>query len=231
MIIAIVNQHHGADRCVIARNMAVLRARSGRKVCLMAAGSAHGSGNWCIERNTTGILPAIASRSPGQYAEKIDWIRRQFNDIVVDAGARNSEDCHGVLVAAKLALLPIRGKEIDLAIQYALIERIKAARLFNSGLRALFVAVSGPAGLTAEERAAINAHVARLDRAVLANTVLRAPAALEYGPGRCVSDAESCDPEAAQQMRDLYDEACALASITGPMLHSDAPPARAFMAL
>ena len=231
MIIAIINQHHNADRCVIARNLAVLRARSGRKVCLLAAGSAHGTGNWCIERSTMGILPLIASRSPGRHAEKIEWLRRQFNDIVVDAGERNSEDCHGVLIAAKLAVVPVRGKDIDLANQYALIERIKAARLFNPALRILFVAVTGQEGLQAEERASINAHVARLDLAVLANTVLHDPSTLEYGPGRCVCDAETCDPKAARQMRNLYDEACALVSTAGAMLHVNAPPARAFMAL
>lgn len=226
MIIAIVNQHHNADRCVIARNLAVLRARSGRKVCLLAAGSAHGTGNWCIERSTMGILPSIASRSPGKHGEKIEWLRRQFNDIIVDAGDRNSDDCHGVLIAAKLVLVPVRGAEIDLARQYALIERIKAARMFNHGLRALFVAVTGPAGLQAEERAAIHAHVARLDQAVLANTVLCDPATLEYGPGRCVCDAETCDPDAAQQMHDLYDEACALASAVTTIPYGIALPAR-----
>jgi len=36
--------------------------------------------------------------------------------------------------------------------------------------------------------------------------VLHAPAARDYGPGRCVSDAVSCDPDAAAELRALYDE-------------------------
>lgn len=232
MIIAIINQHHNADRCVIARNLAVLRARSGRKVCLLATAHAQGIGSWCIERNTMGVLPALASRSAGRHAEKIEWLRRQFNDIVVDAGTRSSDDCHGVLSAAKLALVPVRGNQIDLASQYLLLDRIKAAQLFNPGLCVLFVPVSGPHGVPVEELSAIKAHVARLDRAVLANTVLRDPAAFEYGPGRCVCDAETCDPDGARQMHELYREACALVEAQAcPMHLAHAVPARAFIAV
>lgn len=232
MIIAIINQHHNADRCVIARNLAVLRARSGRKVCLLATGHAQGIGSWCIERNTMGVLPAVASRSAGRHAEKIEWLRRQFNDILVDAGTRSSDDCHGVLVAAKLALVPVRGDRIDLSSQYALLDRIKAAQLFNPGLRVLFVPIGGPDGVPGEERSAIKAHVARLERAVLASTVLRDPTAFEYGPGRCVCDAETCDPEGAQQMHALYREVCALAEASAGAMHlANAVPARAFVAV
>ena len=55
-------------------------------------------------------------------------------------------------------------------------------------------------------RSAVLAHVARVEDATLAETVLHAPAAREYGPGRCVSDATTCDPDAAAELRALYDE-------------------------
>jgi len=48
--------------------------------------------------------------------------------------------------------------------------------------------------------------VSRVQNATLASTILHAPAAFNYGLGRCVSDAAACDPDAAAEMQALYDE-------------------------
>lgn len=232
MIIAIINHCNDTDRAMVARNLAVLRARGGRKVCLTSIASAHGSSDWCNERSISDIEPRIESRSTGRQAGKLGALRRRFNDIVIDAGSRNTEDCHAVLLAAKVVVVPVRSDDINPASQYVLIERINAARLFNPGLCVLFVMVSDLAMPSRADRAAVVAHVARLRCAELASTVLLTPTACDYGPGRCACDADTCDLEAAQQMRELCHEvyALAIASQSGAIVY---PPslARAFSAL
>lgn len=205
MIIAIVNQHGNPDRSVIARNLAVLRARSGRRVCLMHTARDDG---WGAERSAAALRPWIDTRQVGSRAVKtrLAALRPLFNDILVDAGARDTEECRCVLASARLVVVPVRGAEIDLDCRYRLLARLNAARVFNPGMRVLFVAVCGAAGPRMEERAAVLAHVARVQDASLANVVLHGPAAHDYGPGRCVSDAETCDPESAAEMHALYDE-------------------------
>lgn len=208
MIIAIVNQHGSAERSIVARNLAVLRARSGRKVCLVATDAPRHAAGWCRERSTAGIQPWIAARTmaPRSAKEKLAALRPLFNDILIDAGPRDTPRCHCVLAAARLAVVPVHGDELDLACQYALIARIKAARAFNPALRVLFVMVSERGEPAPAARAAVWAHVARVDGAALAATVLHAPAAHEYGAGRCVCDAATCDPEQAAEMQALYAE-------------------------
>jgi chromosome partitioning protein len=102
--------------------------------------------------------------------------------------------------------VPVRGGALEVDLQYRLLARLNGARTFNPAMRVLFVAVSGASGPGVSERAAVLAHVARVDDATLAETVLHAPAAADYGPGRCVSDATTCDPDAAAELRALYDE-------------------------
>lgn len=205
MIVAIVNQHGNPDRAVIARNLAVLRARSGRRVCLMNTAR---DGDWGTERSACAVRPWIDTRQVGSRAVKtrLAALRPLFNDILVDAGTRDTDECRCVLASARLVVVPVRGSEIDLDCQYRLLARLNAARAFNPGMRVLFVAVCGAEGPGVEERAAVLAHVARVQDASLANVVLHQPAAHDYGPGRCVSDAETCDPEAAGEMHALYDE-------------------------
>ena len=207
MIIAIVNQHSSPDRTVVARNLAVLRARSGRRVCLMTTDAAR-EGDWCNQRSDAGVRPWIDTRLVGTRAVKtrLASLRPLFNDILIDAGTRDTNGCRCVLAASRLVVVPVRGSALDLDLQYRLLARLNAARAFNPAMRVLFVAVSGPAGPDAIERAAVLAHVARVQGATLASTVLHAPAAFDYGPGRCVSDAETCDPDGAAAMHALYDE-------------------------
>ena len=95
MIIAIVNQHGNPDRSVIARNLAVLRARSGRRVCLMNTARDDG---WGADRSAATVRPWIDTRQVGSRAVKarLAALRPLFNDILVDAGARDTEECRCV---------------------------------------------------------------------------------------------------------------------------------------
>jgi len=207
MIIAIVNQHGNPDRTIVARNLAVLRARSGRRVCLMSSEATRGD-DWAAERSAAGVRPWIDTRQVGSRSVKtrLGALRPLFNDILIDAGARDTGECRHVLALARLVVVPVRGGALDLDCQYRLLARLHAARGFNPALRVLFVAVSDAAGPDASERAAVLAHVARVQDATLASTVLHDPAAHDYGLGRCVCDAETCDPDAAAEMHALYDE-------------------------
>lgn len=207
MIIAIVNQHDNPERTVIARNLAVLRARAGRRVCLMTT-AGNGDSDWSGERNLAGVQPWIETHQVGSRAVKMRLaaLRPLFDDILIDAGTRDTDGCRCVLAESRLVLVPVRGRALDLDLQYRLLARLNGARTFNPAMRVLFVAISGPLGPSAGERAAVLAHVARVQDATLAATVLHAPAALDYGPGRCVSDAATCDPDAAAELRALYDE-------------------------
>jgi len=207
MIIAIVNQHSSPERTVVARNLAVLRARAGRRACLMTT-AGNGDSDWSEERSHAGVQPWIETHQVGSRAVKtrLAALRPLFDDILIDAGTRDTDGCRCVLAESRLVVVPVRGGALELDLQYRLLARLHGARTFNPAMRVLFVAVSGAAGPGVSERAAVLAHVARVDDATLAETVLHAPAARDYGPGRCVSDATTCDPDAAAELRALYDE-------------------------
>ncbi|MBD8627831.1 hypothetical protein IFT64_12920 [Oxalobacteraceae sp. CFBP 8753] len=207
MIIAIVNQHSSPERTVVARNLAVLRAQSGRRVCLMTT-AGNGDSDWSEERSDAGVQPWIETHQVGSRAVKtrLAALRPLFDDILIDAGTRDTDGCRCVLAESRLVVVPLRGGALELDLQYRLLARLHGARTFNPAMRVLFVAVSGGGGPDVSERAAVLAHVARVDDATLADTVLHAPAARDYGPGRCVSDAITCDPDAAAELRALYDE-------------------------
>lgn len=222
MIVAIVNQHGNADRSIVARNLAVLRARSGRKVCLAMTGLWHGGYLWGEARSAARIRPWLDVRSLGTRAvgDRLAGLRRLFNDIVVDAGARDTEECRRVLGAARVIVVPARGGEVDLVGQYTLARRLNAARALNPEVRILFVAVCTVGDAEPDNEAALLAHVHRVGTARLAPVRLHEPGAYAYGEGRCVCDAETCDPELADEMHALYREVYAqpVARLRRPLL-------------
>ena len=178
MIIAIVNQHGNPDRSVVAHNLAVLRARSGRRVCLMSTDSA----DWGEQRSLAGVQPWIDTRRVGSRAIKtrLATLRPLFDDMLIDAGARDTQECSCVLDAARLVVVPVRGDGVDPDGQGSLIHRIDAARGFNPRLQVLFVAVTG----NRDAQLARDARPVRRD--------LRAAAAAEQGPA--IADGRGARP-------------------------------------
>ncbi|MGO4377085.1 hypothetical protein [Pseudoduganella sp. RAF53_2] len=206
MIIAIVNQHNTQDRNIVARNLAVLRARSGRKVCLAMPEHARDDSDWCADRGAAAILPRIEARHLNNRTagSRLAQLRLLFNDMLIDAGTRDTEASRCALAAARLVLIPVRGAEIDLASQYALMTRLNAARALNRNLPVMFLMVSGACGPGNHEREAVLAHMSRVAGATLATTVLREPGVRGFGAGRCASDGLTPSADMAELYRDVY---------------------------
>jgi chromosome partitioning protein len=149
MIIAVANQDGGAGKTVIANHLALLRTRSGRKVMLVDAAR------------------AITAR---KLVTDLELLRVRYNDIVIDTEGRDTAEGRAALIAARLVVVPVTPDRVDLSSQYKLIARLNSARMFNPGLRVLFVLVADHP--SDEECAAVRAYTARVMSATLASTVI-----------------------------------------------------------
>ncbi|WP_195763717.1 hypothetical protein, partial [Duganella guangzhouensis] len=136
---------------------------------------------WRGELAAAGAQPRFAARAvrgrslPGE----LELLRCRYNDIVIDTEGRDTADSRAALIAARLAVVPVTPAQADLASQYQLIARLNAARMFNPGLRVLFVLVGGADGPSDAERATVRAYAARVMAATLASTIIRGAAASE----------------------------------------------------
>ena len=212
MIIAIANQAGSGGGALLANNLAVLRARSGHKVLLLDTDPKQPSCAWSCARASADIRPRIPARAIGRTKPlpAVAELLLHYNDMLVDA-AHDTLQSHAALSVARLVLVPVSAQQVDLAMQYQLIGRLNAVRAGNPRLRVLFVIVSGQDDPPGDALAAVRAYVARVMFATLATTIVHAPPTHDYGEGRCVCDAETCDPEMAGEMHALYREVYALA--------------------
>lgn len=184
MIIAIANQSGGSGKTLVASYLALLRARAGRKVLLLDADPKQSAMAWNCECIAAGIQPRVPARPMRgrDVPAELEVLRRYYNDIVIDTEGRDTVQSRAALIAARLVLVPVSAEQADLASQYQLIARLNSARMFNPGLRVLFVACCGCQGPENEQLAAIRAYASRVMSASLACTVIHKDKAADEMP-------------------------------------------------
>nr|WP_052171146.1 ParA family protein [Massilia sp. JS1662] len=136
----------------LASQLARLRAGHGRDVVLLDADRTRG----------------------GSLSEELERLLARHDDVVIDAGG-DGPACRSALIAAQVALVPLAPEQADVDARYGLIARLNHARMFNPGLRVLFVAIGGAHDPAPAALCAMRAYAAQVMSAGVADTVLHLP--------------------------------------------------------
>jgi chromosome partitioning protein len=153
MIVTIVHAALPAAGAQLGTHLARLRAGHGRDVVLLDAGRKRG----------------------GSLSEELERLLARHDDVVIDAGDDGPAG-RSALIAAHVALVPLTPDQADVDARYGLIARLNQARMFNPGLRVLFVAVGGAFDPAPHALYAMRAYAAQVMSAGVAATVLHLPA-------------------------------------------------------
>jgi chromosome partitioning protein len=206
MIVTIVHAALPAAGAQLAANLALLRGRSGGQVTLLDASPARMCTRWSLDRARSRLRPAVATvaASGGGFADALERCAARDDDIVICTDGADSPECRRALIAARVALVPLAPGHADAGRD--LVTRLGNARMFNPGLRVLFVTAGGERDPAPAARAAMRAFADRVPAAGIAATTVHLPA-LQWGtdvPGRCASDIVGS--AGAAEMRALYEE-------------------------
>lgn len=203
MIIAIAGQG-GSAAAIVSQNLALLRARAGRRVLLVDTDPQQALGRWAEQRFEHGLKPNILAEciTGGDLGVRVDSLQRRCHDLLIYTGSGAGAASRAALIAARTVVVPVTPGQVDLDGQYQLIARLNAARMFNPGLRVLFVVMGGCCDPGDEEMAAVRRYVAHVISASLAGTVIHTPGV--SGEGLCVCEAPERDARAAAEMKELY---------------------------
>jgi chromosome partitioning protein len=192
MIVTIVNCAPPAAGPLVAENIAVLRARRGRKVLLLDATRRQACERWGAERARARLQPPVDARAAhgSGFAGDLERVLPHYDDVVIDTDADDGLACRSALIAAHVALVPLAPRHADAGAGCAPIARLNSARMFNPGLRVLFVAVGDERDPAERDLGAVRACAAQVMSAGVAAAILHLPALL-WGaddPGRCAGD-------------------------------------------
>jgi chromosome partitioning protein len=141
-IITVGSTKGGVGKTTLALNIAIARALQGRDVWLIDADRQGTASTALAIRGEAGRLPAIATAhypEGGALRTQLQHQRNKFQDIIIDAGGRDSTALRAALVLSDLVLVPFQPRSIDVWAVADIAALIEEARAVRDGLQAFGV--------------------------------------------------------------------------------------------
>ena len=141
MILLIANTKGGVGKTTLALQMATARALQGRRV-LAIDGDRQGSLIASLTARAESGKPAIAAAHLPDGPTLRAQLAAQaglYDDVVIDAGGRDSTALRAGLMAAHLVLIPVQPRALDMWALADLASLIDEARSMRDGLRTVAV--------------------------------------------------------------------------------------------
>lgn len=219
MIVTVGNTKGGVGKTTLAVQVALARALAGRDAWLID-GDRQGTAQTAV------ALRAEAGRAPGlacsQYADGPllrAQVRQQggkFDDVVIDAGGRDSTALRAALVLSDVLLVPFQPRSVDVWALGDMAALVEEARSLRDGLRAYAVLNCADPGTASADNADAAAALADHPQLAHLDAPLRRRKAFAnaVGQGLSVEELTPRDPKACGELaalvRLLFDDRDAL---------------------
>lgn len=208
MIITVGNTKGGVGKTTLAVNIAIARALDGRDVWLID-GDRQGTAQTAISiRAEAGHLPGIAcvTYPDGPVLRtQVQQQAKKFDDIVIDAGGRDSTALRAALVLSDVLLVPFQPRSYDVWALNDIAALIDEARSVRDGLRAYAVLNCADPGDASIDNAEAAAAVADVPQFEFLPTPIRRRKSFANGAGQGLSvlELKPTDKKAVEELNAL----------------------------
>ncbi len=208
MILTVGNTKGGVGKTTLAVNLAIARALSGREVWLID-GDRQGTAQTAISiRAETGHVPGIACASYPDGSTLRAQVQQQagkFDDIIIDAGGRDSTALRAALVLSDVLLVPFQPRSYDVWALNDMAALVDDARSVRDGLRVFAVLNCADPGEHSTDNTEAAAAVADVPQFEYLTTSLRRRKAFANaaGQGLSVLEIKPQDAKASYELKEL----------------------------
>jgi chromosome partitioning protein len=208
MIVTVGNTKGGVGKTTLAVNLAIAQALTGRDVWLID-GDRQGTAQTAISiRAEAGHIPGIACASYPDGPTLRAQVQQQaskFDDIIIDAGGRDSTALRAALVLSDVLLVPFQPRSYDVWALNDIALLVDEARSVRDGLRAFAVLNCADPGEHSTDNADAAAAVADVPQFEYLTTPLRRRKvfANAAGQGLSVLEIKPQDTKAAEELKSL----------------------------
>ncbi len=145
MIVLFGSEKGGTGKSTLASNVAVALAKQGRDVMLVDTDRQLTASHWADRRNAEDGLAAVhCAEKHGNVYHAVRDLAQRYQDVVIDAGGRDSEELRTSLVAAQRVYVPLKPSQPDLETLLHMNELVQLARGMNPVLQARTILSMAP---------------------------------------------------------------------------------------
>lgn len=208
MILTVGNTKGGVGKTTLAVNIAIARALAGRDVWLID-GDRQGTAQTAVSiRSESGQEPGIACATYPDGPTLRSQVTQQagkFDDVIIDAGGRDSTALRAALVITDVLLVPFQPRSYDVWALNDIAELIEEARSVRDGLRCYAVLNCADPGSASADNEEAAAAVADIPQFEYLPTIMRRRKAFANaaGAGLSVLELKPKDPKASNELNSL----------------------------
>src|SRR4051794_4630897 len=210
MIVLVGGEKGGTGKTTLAVHLAAMRAASSRDVLLVDTDKQGSASAWCAIRGESAQEPRVVciQKFGRTLAGDIRALARKYDDLVIDAGGRDSVELRAAMTVCDRLYIPVQASQFDVWTLAAMNELVAQATALNEALRAFAMlnrASTNPAVREVDEARATlrdyeNLHATE---AVIRDRIAFRKSARE---GRTVGELVDSDRRAASEIRSFFDE-------------------------
>jgi chromosome partitioning protein len=208
VILTVGNTKGGVGKTTLAVNVAIARAMAGRDVWLIDAdrqGTAMAAAAVRSEAETTPPLAASFYPDGAALRGQVKAQAGKFEDVIIDAGGRDSTALRAALVLSDALLIPFAPRSFDVWALNDIAELVGEARAVRDGLRAFAVLNLADPGAFASDNHDAQEVAGQIEGIELLPVVLRRRKAFSNaaGTGQCVLEYKPHDARACKELSNL----------------------------
>jgi len=207
MIVLIGGEKGGTGKSTIATNLAVCLARMKRDVLLLDADRQGTSANWANQRGERSELPTVnCVQRYGNLFKPLRDLANRYEDVIIDAGGRDSEEMRTAMVAADLMYSPIRASQSDLWTIEHVDELVMLAQGMNPDLRAFVLLSMAPTNPRVSEATDAVDMLSDFENLKMAKSVIRDRKVFRDAMCDGFGVIEMTDPKASVEINEFIQE-------------------------
>lgn len=174
MIVLFGGEKGGTGKSTLATNLAVWLAKQGQDTIIIDTDRQMTASNWVDRRNANETLVKVhCAEKHGNVFHAVRDISKRYDEIIIDAGGRDSEELRTALVAAHIVYVPLRASQPDLETSVHMNELVTLARGMNSALDARLIISMAPTNPVINEAKQAQELLRELPVFNLSDTIIR----------------------------------------------------------
>ncbi len=208
MIVLIGGEKGGTGKTTIATNLAQMRISRGKDVLFIDTDKQESSTFWASSRDEDEIEPRVPTvqKTGKTIAKDILDLSKRYEDVIIDAGGRDSVELRASMVACDVLYIPVQASQFDIWTLEGMANLIEQTQAINPDFEAFIVINRASTNPSVSESREFESLLKDVENLKFSGAILRDRIAYRKAAsaGLGVEELKPIDQKAKAEITNLY---------------------------